>query len=85
MAAKTTKEIREALAEIGKELTPQALDEVLQAMAHAASYLGGECWLDTDEHWALYVAIDEDNPGECWVDVVNYEEEDADVDPQEMN
>lgn len=82
MAAKTVKEIRESLAEIGVELTPEALDQVLQAMAHAASFLGGECWLDTDAHWALYVALDEENPGECWVDVVNYED---DVPDEEMN
>jgi hypothetical protein len=73
LTTKTTQEIRELLAVHGTELTPEALNDVLQAMACCAECLGGEVWLDIDTDWSLYVALDEENPGECWVDLVKYE------------
>jgi hypothetical protein len=77
--------VRMELAEQGVKLAPEALNEILQAAAHIASYLGGSVTVDTGSFWGLYVEIDKLAPGECWVDLVTYEEDDEDDSAEEMN
>lgn len=72
---KSVSSVRMELAEQGVEMTPEDLNEILQAAAHIASYIGGSVTIDTGKHWGLYVEIDKLAPGECWVDLVHYEDD----------
>lgn len=80
MTERTVSSIRQEMAERGIELTPDQLDEVLQASAHIASYIGGSVTIDSGSFWGLYVEVDMEHEGECWVDLILYDEDADDVD-----
>lgn len=68
--------IRDELARLGVELTPQALQDILQYAANCAILLGGYCILDSGNGWEIEVEIDEDD--EAFVMLVTYTLEDPD-------
>lgn len=79
---KPVADLRMEMAEWGIEMAPQDLQEILQAAAHIASFVGGAVTVDPGSFWGLYVEIDDANPGECWVDLVEYlEDDDSEEEP----
>lgn len=71
--------IRMQLSEIGVEMTPDMLDEVLQHASHVASLLGGYVAVETLD-WGLEIEIDPRDPDHAHVVVYRYEDA-----PEEMN
>lgn len=84
---KTVADLRMELAEWGIELKPDDMQDILQAAAHIASFIGGSVTIDSGSFWGLYVEIDSRKPGECWVDLVEFGEDDEedDIPEEELN
>lgn len=70
--------IRQALARYGIELLPAEVEEVLQAAAHIASFLGGEVILDWGGNVGLKVKLDPIDDEEVFVKIVHWVEDDSD-------
>lgn len=75
----TVQGIRTELARMGIELTPDALEEILQAGAYAASFIGGSITLDSGGDWGLYIEAVPGSQDDCWVDVVHYDDSDTEA------
>lgn len=79
MVQRVTLEVRTELAnEFGVELSPEAMQEVLDAVAHAAGFLGGSVVLEVAGVYGIIMVIDEqvDDTDYCSVGLIKYIDED---------
>ena len=64
--------IRDDLASIGFEYSPETMQDILQYAANCASLMGGYCVLDSGRGWELEVELDPDNEDEAWAMLYTY-------------
>lgn len=75
--------LRMELAERGIELTPEQMEEVLQAAAHIAVTLGGKCVVDTCKDWGIWVELDPDDDTGFFAEIIWFD--DDEIPSEEMN
>lgn len=61
--------LRNALASRGMEFTPADMSEILQALAHAASFVGGKALFEWDAGVAIEIELDPLSD-DCFVSLV---------------
>lgn len=62
MLPASTQSLRMELAEKGKEIMPEALQNILQAAAEIATLLHGVCVIDSLDDWGLWVELVDEEP-----------------------
>lgn len=67
--------LRMELAEKGKEITPEAMQNILQAAAMIATLLDGACVIDSLDDWGLWVELVDEAPDYFKAEVLWFEDD----------